>query len=166
MLRALIIVSATAIHGFKVADSANASPVLKLRGGITAGDVCHGGALFLSGSVGVPALIGGADMLFKINYPGFDWDGYTSTWSVASKNYLDSMTRFFGGAILTVGLMQYFAKSVMDPKAYFAILVAAQVVFAALQVFFAAPNAAVPNVHYVYAGMNAVIAAAGAMALM
>jgi len=167
MLRALIVVvSSTAVHGFKVVDTASSvSPALKLRGGTTAGDVCHGGALFLSGSVGVPALVGGADMLFKINYPGFDWTGYTSTWTPASKSYLDTMTRFFGGALLVVGAMQYYAKSVMDPKIYFGILTAAQVLFAAIQILYAAPNAAVPNVHYIYAGMNAVLASAGAMAM-
>jgi len=158
----LNVASATAVHGFKVADT----PALRLRGGITAGDVCHGGALFLSGSVGAPALVGGADMLFKINYPGFDWAGYTSTWTAASKSYLDTMTRFFGGALLVVGAMQYYAKSVMDAKIYFGILTGAQVLFAAIQVFFAAPNAAVPNVHYIYAAMNTLIAAAGAMAMM
>ena len=44
-------------------------------------------------------------------------------------------------------------------------LTAAQVLFAGIQVFIAAPNAAVPNVHYVYAAMNAAIGAAGAMAM-
>ena len=32
-------------------------------------------------------------------------------------------------------------------------------------VIFAAPGAAMPNVHYVYAAMNAVLAAAGAKAI-
>ena len=75
------------------------------------------------------------------------------------------MTRFFGGAILTVGALQYYAKGVMDPKIYFAILGAAQAIFAALQVLKAAPEAAVPKVHYVYAAMNVAIGAAAAMAM-
>jgi len=162
----MIAASSIAVHGLKVADTVNISPVLKLRGGITAGDVCHGGALFLSGSVGAPALLGGADVLFKINYPGFDWAGYTSSWTAASKSYLDTMARFFGGSVLVVGALQYYAKAVMDPKIFFTILTAAQVLFAAIQIVFAAPKAAVPNVHYAYAGINAVIAAAGAMTLM
>ena len=154
----IILVSSTTIHGLKVAEkTSSVSPVLKLRGGFTAGDVAHGGALLLSGSVGTPALLGGADMLFKINYPGFDWAGYTSSWSTASKNYLDTMTRFFGAALLVMGAMQHYSKSVMDPKIYFRILTAAQALFAAIQIIFAAPKAAVPNVHYVYAAMNAVL---------
>ena len=41
-----------------------------------------------------------------------------------------------------------------------------QLVFAGLQIFFAAPTAAMPSVHYVYAGMNTALAVAGAMAMM
>mmetsp|Transcript_44207 Transcript_44207/g.142065 ORF Transcript_44207/g.142065 Transcript_44207/m.142065 type:complete len:169 (+) Transcript_44207:56-562(+) len=141
-------------------------PVLKLRGGVSAGDVITGGALFLSASVGLPALAGGSDALFMINYPGFDWAGYQAKWTAESKSYLDTMTRFFGGALLLAGALQYYAKDVMAAKPYYAILTVTQLVFAGLQIFFAAPTAAMPSVHYVYAGMNAVLAVAGAMAMI
>ena len=54
----------------------------------------------------------------------------------------------------------------MAAKPYYAILTVTQLVFAGLQIFFAAPTAAMPSVHYVYAGMNAVLAVAGAMAMI
>ena len=65
--------------------------------------MAHYGQLFLCASVGVPALVGGSDLLFKINYPGFDWGAYTSKWTPESKNYLDTMTKFFAGSLLIVG---------------------------------------------------------------
>ena len=140
-------------------------PALRLRGGVTAGDVAHYGALFLSGSVGVPALVGGSDVLFKINYPGFDWAGYTAKWTSESASYLDTMTRFFGGAILYGGAMQYYAKGVMDAKTYYGIICAVQFLFAGIQFIFGAPRAAMRVCHYVYAGLNIVLAIAAAMAM-
>jgi len=169
MFRALLLLvaasSASAFKTGKPTPKAVVQPVLRLRGGVSASDVAHYGALFLSGSVGVPSLLGGSDTLFKINYPGFDWDGYTAKWTPESASYLDTMTRFFGGALVMVGAMQYYAKGVMDDKIYFSIICAAQVVFAAIQVFFAAPKAAMKEVHYAYAGMNAALAVAAALAM-
>ena len=170
MLRAtLLVIAATmsATAAFKTNNKPSPSlPALRLRGGVTAGDVAHYGALFLSGSVGVPSLLGGSDLLFKINYPGFDWAAYTAKWTSESVAYLDTMTRFFGGALMLVGAMQYYAKGSMDDKIYYAILFAAQLTFAGIQVFFGAPKAAMPEVHYVYASMNAALAIAAAMAMM
>jgi len=169
MLRATLLVIAATMSStaaFKTENKPSPSlPALRLRGGVTAGDVAHYGALFLSGSVGVPSLFGGSDLLFKINYPGFDWASYTSKWTAESASYLDTMTRFFGGALILAGAMQYYAKGVMDAKTYYGIICAAQVVFAAIQVIFAAPKAAMKEVHYVYAGMNAALGVAAAMAM-
>ena len=105
MLKLLVASLATA-SALKVKSQPAVKPLsnaLKLRGGVSAADVAHYGQLFLCASVGVPALVGGSDLLFKINYPGFDWDGYTSKWTPESKNYLNSMTRFFAGSLLVVG---------------------------------------------------------------
>ena len=169
MLRATLLFIAATMSptmAFKTNNKPSPSlPALRFRGGVTAGDVAHYGALFLSGSVGVPALVGGSDLLFKINYPGFDWAGYTGKWTSESASYLDTMTRFFGGALMLSGAMQYYAKGVMDAKTYYAIICAAQVLFAGIQVIFGAPKAAMREVHYVYAGMNVVLAIAAAMAI-
>jgi len=140
-------------------------PALRLRGGVTAGDVASYGALFLSGSVGVPALVGGSDLLFTINYPGFDWAGYTAKWTSESANYLDTLVRFFGGAILMAGAFQYYAKDVLDAKIYYGIICAAQFMFAGIQLLFGAPRAAFRECHYVYTGLNIVLAIAAAMAM-
>ena len=102
MLKLLVASLATA-SALKVKSQPAVKPLsnaLKLRGGVSAADVAHYGQLFLCASVGVPALVGGSDLLFKINYPGFDWDGYTSKWTPESKNYLDSMTKFFAGLLI------------------------------------------------------------------
>lgn len=135
MLRTvLLLIAANSATAFKANNKQVVAPALKLRGGVSAGDVAHYGALFLAGSVGVPAVAGGSDLLFKINYPGFDWAGYTSKWTPESANYLDTMTRFFGGALLLAGVMQFYAKAAMDGKTFFGIIAAAQALFAAIQV--------------------------------
>ena len=67
------------------------------------------------------------------SYPGFDWAEYTSKWTPESSNYLDSMTRFFGGALVLAGAMQFYAKDAMDAKTFFGIILAAQALFAAIQ---------------------------------
>ena len=141
MLKLLVASLATA-SALKVKSQPAVKPLsnaLKLRGGVSAADVAHYGQLFLCASVGVPALVGGSDLLFKINYPGFDWDGYTSKWTPESKNYLDSMTKFFAGSLLMVGALSYTAKPVAG-DIYFTILAAAQALFGAIQVFAAAPK--------------------------
>lgn len=164
----LLIIAATitATAAFKTNNKPSPSlPALRLRGGVTPGDVAHYGTLFLSGSVGVPGLLGGSDLLFKINYPGFDWAGYTAKWTPESVSYLDTMTRFFGGALIYLGALQYYAKGVLDAKTFYGILCASQMMFAALQVLFGAPKSVMPECHYVYAGMNVILVIAAAMAM-
>lgn len=166
MLKLLVASLATA-SALKVKSQPAVKPLsnaLKLRGGVSAADVAHYGQLFLCASVGVPALVGGSDLLFKINYPGFDWGAYTSKWTPESKNYLDTMTKFFAGSLLMVGALSYTAKPVAG-DIYFTILAAAQALFGAIQVFAAAPTAAVPEVHYFYAATNVIIGAAAAMSM-
>ena len=69
MLKLLVASLATA-SALKVKSQPAVKPLsnaLKLRGGVSAADVAHYGQLFLCASVGVPALVGGSDLLFKIN---------------------------------------------------------------------------------------------------
>jgi hypothetical protein len=164
----LLIIAATisAAAAFKTNNKPSPSlPALRLRGGVTPADVAHYGTLFLDASVGLPGLLGGADLLFKINYPGFDWAGYTAKWTPESASYLDTMTRFFSAALLLVGALQYYAKGVMDAKTYYGIICASQAVFGAIQVLFGAPKAAMPECHYAYAGSNVLLGIAAAMAM-
>lgn len=74
------------------------------------------------------------------------------------------MTKFFAGSLLMVGALSYTAKPVAG-DVYFTILAAAQALFGAIQVFAAAPTAAVPEVHYFYAATNVIIGAAAAMSM-
>lgn len=159
MRRAIVVLGLAAVaDAFSVVEARKppAPALMKLRGGVSAGDVAHYGALTLSTAVGVPALVL-TEEFFRGNFPGETWPAFKSKCSPDAYDQIMIMTKFFGAALTVNAVMQHFMRGHIADAIFYRIILGGQMLFALIQVFIAAPHSILPKVNFVYAGVNCVI---------